>query len=63
MGAQKNLPGVEYDEKVLVELLSKYKQEKCHETNSVLEELRAIVEEYKERKFERVHFHFSGEYI
>ena len=57
---QKN---VEYDEKVLVELLSKYKQEITHQTNSVLEELRAIVDDYKERKFERVHFHFSGEYI
>ena len=59
-GAQKNLPGVEYDENVLVELLSKYKQEIFHENNSVLEELRAIVDDYKERKFERVHFHFSG---
>ena len=51
---------VENDKKVLMEILSKYKQEVTEHSTSVLEDLKAIVEEYKQREFERVHFHFSG---
>ena len=59
-GSQKSLPGVENDEKVLIELLSKYEQEVTYQCPSVLDELRVIVENCQEREFERVHFHFSG---
>ena len=51
---------MENDENVLTELLSKYEQEVTHHSKSVLEDLKSIVEDYKEREFERIHFHFSG---
>ena len=51
---------MERDKTVLVELLSKYKQHVEDNSESILEDLKMIVEEEKGNQYERVHFHFSG---
>ena len=57
------LPGVEKDRMELTELLSEYQQIPIKNADNVLQELQYIVEEKKEDKFERVHFHFSGNFF
>ena len=58
-----DLPGVERDRIELTELLSEYQQILIKNEGNVLQELQFIIEEKKEEKFERVHFHFSGNYL
>ena len=58
-----NLPGVENDKEDLVKILSKYEQNVTDRSNSVLGDLRKIVEKYNETEFDRVHFHFSGKIL
>ena len=57
------LPGVEKDRIELTELLSDYQQIPIKNADNVLQELQYIIEEKKEEIFERVHFHFSGNYF
>ena len=57
------LPGVEKDRMELTELLSEYQQIPIENADNVLEELKYRIEELKEEKFKRVHFHFSGKYL
>ena len=54
------LPGVENDRIKLTELLSEYHQIPIKNADNVLQELQCVIEEQKEEKFEKVHFHFSG---
>jgi len=56
------LPGVEDDEKELTKSLKKYKKELINNSENVLNSLKDSVEYFNEekKKFERVHFHFSG---
>ena len=54
------LPGVENDRIELTELLSGYHQIAIKNSDNVLQDLQYLIEEQKEEKFERVHFHFSG---
>ena len=56
------LPGVEKDRVELTELLSEYQQILIKNADNVLHELQSIIDEKKDEKFERVHFHFSGNY-
>ena len=58
----KELPGVEKDRVELTEFLSEYQQILIKNADNVLYELQSIIDEKKEEKFERVHFHFSGNY-
>ena len=57
-----DLPGVENDRKLLTEFLSDYQQIPIKNADNVLQELQSIIDEKKDEKFERVHFHFSGNY-
>jgi len=41
-------------------VLCKYQKYVCRESTSVLEDLKIVVKHYEQKKFERVHFHFSG---
>ena len=57
------LAGVENDRIELSELLfssSEYHQIQIKNADNVLQELQCVIEEQKEEKFEKVHFHFSG---
>ena len=56
------LAGVEDDEKELTKSLKKYKKELINNSENVLNSLKDSVEYFNEekKKFERVHFHFSG---
>ena len=56
------LPGVDKDRVELTELLSDYQQIPIKNADNVLQELQSIIDEKKDEKFERVHFHFSGNY-
>ena len=55
-----NLPGVVHDEKELTEGLKNYQKKVIKNSEDVLKELRKIIEDCKQKEFERVHFHFSG---
>ena len=44
-------------------MLCKYQKYVCRESTSVLEDLKIVVKHYEQKKFERVHFHFSGKNI
>ena len=57
------LPGVEKDRIELTELLSEYEQIVVKNADNVLEELQYLIEDRKGEEFERVHFHFSGNYL
>ena len=59
----KNLPGVERDRVELTELLSEYEQIVIDNADNVLDELQFLISMRKKEKFERVHFHFSGNYL
>ena len=54
------MPGVENDRIEVTELLSEYQQIPIKNADNVLQELQCVIKEQKEKKFERVHFHFSG---
>ena len=60
--SQPTLDGVESDEKELTEVLKKYKKESFNNSENVLNSLKELVEhlDKNKKKFERVHFHFSG---
>ena len=60
-GSLYNLPGVEKDEKELKEVLKNYQQKVINSSRNVLDDLKEISEDCKQKKFERIHFHFSGE--
>ena len=57
-----NLDGVAIDKSELTEVLKNYKKEFIDNSDDVLKSLKDSVEYYNEekKKFERVHFHFSG---
>ena len=48
------------DEKELKEVLKKYKKVVINGSKNVLEDLREILQNFKQKEFERIHFHFSG---
>ena len=56
------LDGVTVDKKELTEVLKKYKKESFNNKENVLNSLKDLVQYFNEekKKFERVHFHFSG---
>ena len=58
--ALSNLPGVVQDEIELTKLLKHYKKRVIKNSEDVLEDLKKILQDCKEREFERIHFHFSG---
>ena len=59
-GLLRNLPGVGEDEKELTEVLKKYEKTIVNSSSDVLNDLKEILEACKQKKFERIHFHFSG---
>lgn len=59
-GAFDNLPGVEEDEKELTGVLKKYKKVIVNSSKNILDDLKEIIEGFQQKKFERVHFNFSG---
>ena len=59
-GALRNLPGVVNDEIELTELLKHYQKKVFNSSKNVLDDLQEILEDCKQKKFERIHFHFSG---
>ena len=59
-GLLRNLPGVGEDEKELTEVLKKYEKKIVNSSSDVLNDLKEILEACKQKKFERIHFHFSG---
>ena len=61
VGPLHNLPGVEKDEKEQTEVLKTYQQKVINSSKNILNDLKEIVEDCKQKKFERIHFHFSGE--
>ena len=60
---RENLPGVRRDKEALEELLSTYTQVPVNNADNVLQELKYVVEDMKDQEFDRVHFHFSGDYF
>ena len=56
----RNLPGVVDDKKELKQVLSKYTKRIYTSSENVLDDLRKVIKEFKQKDFERVHFHFSG---
>ena len=56
------LDGVTVDKKELTEVLKKYKKESFNNSENVLNSLKDSVQYFnaEKKKFERVHFHFSG---
>ena len=59
--ALRNLPGVVHDEEELTEVLKKYTKKIIKNSEDILQDLRKISQDCKQKEFERVHFHFSGE--
>ena len=55
-----NLPGVVHDEKELTEVLKSYPKKVINSSKNVLEDLREILQDCKQKEYERIHFHFSG---
>ena len=55
-----NLPGVRKDEKELTEVLKNYRKKIIKNSENVLNDLRDSLKDYKEKEFERIHFHYSG---
>ena len=49
-----------HDEKELTEVLKNYQKKIIKNSEDVLKDLRKILEDLKQKKFERIHFHFSG---
>ena len=47
----------------LTELLSEYQQIVIDNADNVLDELQYLITIQAKEKFERVHFHFSGNYL
>ena len=60
---QPELPGVGRDKEKLIELMRNYVQVSTDDSGDILEDLQVIVEEKIGEEFERVHFHFSGNYF
>ena len=56
------LDGVAIDKKELTKILKKYKKESFNNSENVLNSLKDSVQYFnaEKKKFERVHFHFSG---
>ena len=48
------------DKKELKEVLKRYKKRVITSSEDVLVDLRKLIEKFKQKEFERVHFHFSG---
>jgi len=59
-GGLRNLPGVGEDEEELTEVLKKYQKIVINSSKNILDDLKEILEDCKQKKFERIHFHFSG---
>ena len=57
-----NLPGVVHDEKELTEVLKHYQKKVINSSKNVLEDLKEILHPFKQKEYERIHFHFSGRY-
>ena len=55
-----DLPGVEDDEKELTEVLKSYQKRVVWNSKDVLKDLRKNLKDFKQKKLERIHFHFSG---
>ena len=55
-----DLPGVEDDEKELNAVLKNYQKRVVRNSEDVLKGLRKILQDFNQKKFERIHFHFSG---
>ena len=55
-----DLPGVEDDEKELNAVLKNYQKRVVRNSEDVLKGLRKILQDFKEKEFKRIHFHFSG---
>ena len=56
----RNLPGVVHDEKELSKVLKNYQKKVIKNSEDVLKDLRNILQDFKQKEFERIHFHFSG---
>ena len=59
-GSLPSLPGVVNDGKELTRVLKKYKKIVFNCSSNVIEDLKDISKYYKNKEFERIHFHFSG---
>ena len=55
-----NLDGVEDDEKELTGALKNYQKRVVRNSEDVLKGLRKILQDFKQKEFKRIHFHFSG---
>ena len=49
-----------YDEKELTDVLKNYQQKVIKNSENVLEDLEKILQDCKQKEFERIHFHYSG---
>ena len=56
----RDLPGVVDDKKELKKVLNKYTKRVYTSSENVLEDLKKVIGKFKQKEFERVHFHFSG---
>ena len=52
-----------HDEKELTEVLKSYQKKNIKNSENILEDLKSVLQDCKQKEFERIHFHFSGRYL